>query len=621
MLTHGLIKTFIAFQKNEEQNINLLLTRFLSYKKYSMSTKFKNVFNCLLDLEDELSNFSFEKLTAEQAKDLKDTFKTFKDDLEHKFFGGETSSINDTILFKEEVKDKNSVNEKMLIANVSHELRTPLNGIIGFADLLRESTLTNEQVEHVNAIQSASSNLMQIISELLEYSKLSASLHSFESVDFNFKKLINDITYLCKALIANKEIELTVRLDSSIPRILKGDPSKLSQVLLNLIGNAIKFVEKGKIQLQITQVGLNNEEVLLEFDVVDTGIGMSQNNLKHIFEPFKQAESSIHSKYGGTGLGLNIVKQIIESLNGKINVSSSLGKGSTFRFLLPYKKGDENHVATEEVVAVSKNDESLVKNMQILVFEDDILNQRLIEQRLNKWKCNVFVTDKAIYGLNILKNNKIDMVLMDLKMPEMDGYQITEKIRTHVNVDIKNIPIVAITADLSINDKEKCNKYGINDFILKPYSSDELLGKLIKNKNNTTAKNNNDSNEVKPSYGKEYNKHFKVNLDNVYHECMEEMEMLEQLVSLFKLNTLEFIGKVKLGIKGKDYKAIKFSSHKIKAGLKMMETFSLSQIVEQIHNNCEDKDILEIEKLYNDFLEEYPVVEIALDKEIERLKQ
>lgn len=308
-----------------------------------MPIKSKNLFTYLSDLEVELSNFSFDELTSEEASELKKTYLAFKNDLEKKFFGEKSSFSKKKITNDESVK-ANNVNETMLIANVSHEIRTPLNGIIGFADLLKESDLTKDQTNHVNAIQSASHTLMSIIAELLDYSKLSAGLSHFESIDFNFHKLINDVTYLCKTLIVNKDVALEVRMDKAIPKNLKGDPSKLSQVLLNLIGNAIKFVEKGSIQLQITQVGLNNKEVFLEFDVTDTGIGMSENSLEHIFDSFKQAEADTYSKYGGTGLGLNIVKQIIEHLNGEISVSCSLGKGSSFKIILPYKKGNGKNI-------------------------------------------------------------------------------------------------------------------------------------------------------------------------------------------------------------------------------------------------------------------------------------
>ncbi|PCJ97162.1 MAG: hypothetical protein COA50_05855 [Flavobacteriaceae bacterium] len=585
-----------------------------------MEIKPNNLFAYLSNLETELSSFSFDELTLNEATELKESYQIFKNDLEKKFFG-EKSDLGKKKIATSATENDVNVSETMLIAKVSHEIRTPLNGIVGFADLLKESELTSTQTDHVNAIQSASHTLMRIINELLEYSKLSTGLSHFESIDFDFHKLVNDVTYLCKTLIVNKDVELIVKMDKAIPKALVGDPSKLSQVLLNLIGNAIKFVEKGSIQVQITMVGLTNDEIQLEFDVTDTGIGMSENSLEHIFESFKQAEPDTYSKYGGTGLGLNIVKQIIEKLDGEISVSSSLGKGSTFKFTLPYKKGTE--VSLLNGIDKNNNHEELVKGMQILVFEDNTLNQRLIEQRLKKWKCNVFITDKIIYGLNVLKNNRIDVVLMDLKMPEMDGYAVTEKIRSSKDLSISQVPIIALTADFNIKDKEKCNTYGINDFILKPYNTDELLDKLIRNSNYTNGSNSNIPVPVRiPLIETTKEEKPKVNLDNVYTECMEEMEILQELVGLFTQNALEFIGKVKIGIVDEDFNAIKFSAHKIKAGLKMMETFGLCTIVEEIHSNCETtQNIKVIENLYHDFLNEYPKVEKAIGSEVERLKK
>ncbi|NJB69825.1 signal transduction histidine kinase/CheY-like chemotaxis protein/HPt (histidine-containing phosphotransfer) domain-containing protein [Saonia flava] len=578
-----------------------------------MPTKSRNLFSQLSDIEEQLNNFSFEELTSEEASELKMTFQSFKNNLENKFFGGKSNKAESQATKKSESSD-----EANLIAKVSHEIRTPLNGIIGFTDLLKESSLTKKQTDHVDAIQSASQTLMQIINELLEYSKLSAGLNELTSIEFNFHKLVNDVSYLCKTLIVDKSIDFEVRMDSAIPKILVGDPSKLSQILLNLIGNSIKFVERGSIKLTIIQVGLSSNDVQLEFDVTDTGIGISKDGLENIFESFKQAETDTYSKYGGTGLGLSIVKQIVEKLNGEIDVVSTLGVGSTFRFTLPYQKSNNNTAIVEEVTPY-KGQEELLEGMRVLVFEDNHLNQRLIKHRLENWKCEVFLTDKAIYGLNVLKNHKIDVVLMDLRMPVMDGFEITKQIRSSKDDRIKNVPIIALTADFSIHDQKKCDAHGINDFILKPYSPDELIHKLLANKEieNFQSPSNIVTTNTQVEEGDSI-----VDLDIVYEDCMGEMDLLEELVGLFKENALEFIGKVKIGIKNEDFVAIKFAAHKIKTGLKMMKTRALSDFVENIHKNSETiKNMVEIENLFNCFIKEYSLVELAIDVEVEKLKR
>jgi len=572
--------------------------------------KSKDLFSHLSHLETQLNNFSSEKLTTNEASKLQESFLSFKNNLEDKI-------LDKTADRKKQLKSTVPVNEEMLVANVSHEIRTPLNGIIGFSDLLLESKLTKQQLEHVKAIQSASFNLLDIINELLEYSKLSSGVEHFESIDFNFYSIIRDVMFLCNTLILDKEVKLEVDMDTNIPEVLIGDPSKLSQVLLNLIGNAIKFVEKGDIHLKISLKEQKDKDLLLEFDVIDTGIGISKENLKHIFKKFNQGQEGTYVKYGGSGLGLSIVKQIIENLNGDITVSSRLGIGTTFKFILPYKRGNKKRIVSRNNTTENLDNKlDLIKGMAILIFEDNPLNQRLIEQRLKVWGCKTFVSDNGMDGLDILENNKIDLVLMDLRMPVMDGFQVTKKIRENKNIYIRKIPIIALTADFSIKDKEQCSKYGINDYVLKPYSPDELLLKLTKSKKDmeihiVESKKINPDNALATT----------INLEPILEECLGEVDLLEELVNLYKQNILEFIGNVKVDLKAKNFKSLEFASHKIKPGLAMMKTFSLHAIAEQMHGVSKtNKDLKYMEFLYNCFLDEYPIVEKAIDNEIIRLR-
>lgn len=598
--------------------------------------KSKDLTYHLSDLESKLSNLSFEKLTTEEAAQLKKTFNSLKNSLEEKLIGTVSSNTSSAYSNVEAEEERNTKKDtaiqtpnkfldntvEHLVAKVSHEIRTPLNGIIGFTDLLKESELSEEQKQHVSAIQSASYNLMDIINELLEYSKLSAGLEHFESVNFNFYSLVRDVMFLCNTLIIDKEVKLEVDMDTKIPEMLVGDPSKLSQILLNLIGNAIKFVNKGDIYLKITALRQSNTDIVLDFKIIDTGIGISEEHLEHIFDAFRQADNDTFKKYGGSGLGLNIVKQIIENLNGNIYVSSTLGVGTTFNFELPFIVGTKMSKEKDEQHNVNiKNRKDLVKDMQILVFEDNLLNQKLIEKRLISWGCIVHITDNALYGLNILENNKIDLVFMDLRMPVMDGFEVTRKIRSSKNTYISQIPIIALTADFTIKDKEQCQDNGINDYILKPYSPDELLLKLTSNRtemkmmDKKVPKIENKSSEIIEGTAP------KIDLKLILEECMGELDLLEELISLYKQNALEFIGNVKHHLQLADYENIQFAAHKMKSGLAMMQTFSLHSIVVEMHKTCiTDKDHKHLEFLYNCFLEEYPVVEDAIEKEMKKLK-
>ncbi|MGB5202993.1 MAG: ATP-binding protein, partial [Eudoraea sp.] len=419
-------------------------------------------------------------------------------------------------------------------------------------------------------------------------------------------------------LMLGKDVKLEVDVDKNIPGNLIGDPSKLSQILLNLLGNSIKFVEEGEIMLKIRLHRQDQEKVALDFVVTDTGIGISKDDLEHIFGSFKQANQQTFSKYGGAGLGLNIVKQIVDKLDGEIKVESTLGVGTTFKFTLPYTKGLSAAISKSKPTEISSEE---VKGMKILVFEDNALNQRLIERRLNSWGCKTYITENPIYGLNLLQTTAIDIVLMDLRMPIMSGFEVTQKIRNNTKKEVAEIPIIALTADFTIDDKNECEENGINDFILKPFSPEELLSKLIKNRNEPQTNYNfsasSDDNQVDQTLSESG-----FNLNAVLEDCMGEFELLEELIGLYKRNALEFIGDVKMKLQDGDIEGVAFAAHKIKCGLKMMQTMELFSIVEQLNTTAKTtKDINHMQFLLNRFVQEYPKAEKMIDEELGRLNK
>ncbi|MGB5273972.1 MAG: ATP-binding protein [Flavobacteriaceae bacterium] len=589
-----------------------------------------NIFAQLAHIQNLLQAFSFETLEANDAVQLKNAFDSFKSILEEKINGqlalAQPSDNLSTLPHNPQLANRPKVEPKtgegLFIAQVSHEIRTPLNGIIGFTDLLKEEDLSPTQREKVNAIESASYTLMEIINELMEYSKLSAGLEPFESVHFSFYALIRDIVYLCKTLIVNKNVHLEVDMDPAIPEVVVGDPSKLSQVLLNLIGNAVKFVEEGEITLKIVLGKNHHPKMNIEFILADNGIGIDEAQLPFIFDAFRQVNHHNADRYGGTGLGLSIVKQIIQKQGGDIKVSSNLGEGTTFKFYLPFEAGEKSKLSKKaNNINHLKEGAKFVKGMGILVFEDNLLNQRLIEQRLKIWGCKTFVTDNCQYGLNILNRHHIDVVLMDLRMPGMSGFEIAQRIRHVQNETICKVPIIALTADFSIRDKEKSELNGINDYILKPYSPDELLLKLVKNK----KQGNLDQEEagIKLITVEEVaTVAAEFSLDAVLEDCMGEIELVEELVLLFKQNVSEFMTVASEHLQKGDFKALEFALHKIKSGLAMMQTDNLHNIVVLMHKNSkEGQDLTYLNNLYQEFLEAYPQVEQMIDGALLKLRK
>lgn len=584
----------------------------------------------LNQLEIQLNSFSLEELSVSEAQLLKKSFIDFKGLLELKLKGKllpvtkqSKDKIQETPKKDGQVKTStNSTNEaELLIAHVSHDLRTPLNGIIGFTDLLKESKLDMDQMSHVNAITSASRHLLDVINELLEFSKLSSGKETFEMVDFNFHNLVQDVKYLCNTLVVNKKVLVKTALDPRIPSILKGDPSKLSQILLNLVGNAIKFVEKGTVTVSVELLGSKGQAHWLECRVKDTGIGIAEENLKHIFESFRQAEQNTYATYGGYGLGLSIVKQIVNQLGGDIHVNSTLGIGTTFTFHLPFEEGNTSAALERESAGPmgTMHQKELVKNMRILVFEDNTLNQRLIEERLRSWGCKVHITDNPNYGLTILKNSRVDLILMDLRMPIMDGFEVTRTIKNSTIPDASEIPIIAVTADFKLNDKKKCDAVGINDVILKPYNHQELLSKLIKYK---MKREQSDTKSLSVPNDQDNGSLGSSNLTTLLDECMGQVGLLEELVQLFKQNTLEFIGKAKICLLNKDYEGLVFASHKMKPGLAMMHLEVPLETMGQLHTYAkEGKDMEKIALLYQAFVDQYQAIEKLIDQEVEKFKK
>ncbi len=581
--------------------------------------KSKNLLSQLTRIEQSLHDFSFDELTSEEALSLQETFNAFKLKLEAKIFDPQGKVGAET--FNQEKSTKINADATQLIAQVSHEIRTPLNGIIGFTDLLKEDeAMSKPQIEKVDAIQKASYSLMEIISELLEYSKLSSGIENFENVNFDFRTVIGDVCYLTKTLISEKNIEFNATVHENIPVALKGDPSKLSQVLLNLLGNAVKFVDQGSIHLTIKSKQIDSNKVLLEFDVIDTGIGISKEHIGHIFDSFKQAEFNTFAKYGGTGLGLNIVKQIIEKLGGSIRVTSALGQGSTFNFKIPFEIGNAQVIKNQKINRITKAQLNEVEDLNILVFEDNLLNQKLIDQRLKSWHCNVSITEDANQGLKILQNQKIDLIFMDLKMPNKSGFEVTQMIRNHNDKNIRLIPIIALSADFSKSDKDNCRKHRINDFILKPYRTGDLIDKIIKNKKSFERAQMREALVMNPNeIDKMKNK--KIDLIPILDECMGDISILEELIQLFINNAQEFMNLAKDHIKNKNIEQLEFAAHKIKSGLKMMNCDILLTIIQQIQKGCkEEVDMSHLKILYDQFVTEYPSIEFEMAKALNNLK-
>lgn len=514
---------------------------------------------------------------------------------------------------------KNNLNreEGKLLAKVGDEIRTPINGIIEYVNLLKEGKLTSEQILHLNSISNSSTNLLEIINELLEYTKLTSGKEKFENIDFNFQRIIKDTLYLCNTLIINKDVTLEVDLDTEIPEILNGDPSKLSQILLTLLGNSIKLIDKGSVLLKIKLRKHHQNYYLLNFEISDSGTGTTKNNSKTNIDYPNSYGTNEHD----SGISLAIIKGIIEILNGSMATMGTLSDGPAFRFTIPYKrskktKTDRYPEYTANINAENKN----IEGLHVLVFEDNILIQKIVEQRLKKWGCIVHVTHNGLAGVDYLHRHAVDVVLMDLRMPEMNGLQVAQRIRESLNINFNNVPIIMLSNAVTVNEKNKCKALGVDDFILRPYSPDELLTILNKYKKKTESDAG-----LKPDNGIAsffINKEtVEVSLTDILEECMGEIDLLEELIGLFKQNMLDFIGRANIYIPEGNFSRLGFAAHKVKTGLSMMKADKLYSLVDEIVICCRtNRDLPKIGRLYDQLLLSYPMVEKAIERELMLLK-
>jgi PAS domain S-box-containing protein len=372
-----------------------------------------------------------------------------------------------TVIAENAVKAK-----QQFLSNMSHEIRTPMNAIIGFTKVVLKTDLTEKQKEYLSAIKVSGDALIVLINDILDLAKVDAGKMLFEKIPFKLKSSISSMLHLFEPKIQEKNIQLKLEYDDEIPKILLGDPVRLHQIILNLVSNAVKFTSSGQIYISVKKIEEAEKMIKVEFIVRDTGIGIDKEKLTEVFSSFQQATSGTSRLYGGSGLGLSIVKHLIEQQGGNIEVESELGKGATFRYTLDFDKTLSRIV--DEVDVNFLNEEKI--NIKVLVVEDIALNQLLMKTLLDDFGFEKDIASNGKIAIEKLKNNTYDVILMDLQMPEMNGFEATTYIRNVMNLDI---PIIALTADVTTVDLAKCVDVGMNDYISKPVNEKLLKSKIL----------------------------------------------------------------------------------------------------------------------------------------------
>ena len=332
-------------------------------------------------------------------------------------------------------------NQKFFLASITHEIRTPLSAIIGMTNILLEESPSDKQVEVLKTMKFSADNLVKFLNDILNIAKIESGKIELEEIEINLTELVNNIKQSFMSILKQKQLEFILKIDPRIPNIILGDSLRITQLLTNLISNAIKFTDSGSITVTILLKDSRANFVEVEFSVIDTGIGIPKDKIDSIFDSFTQGEINISRKFGGTGLGLTITKKILSLMESKIQVESEINKGSKFSFSL-FLKVPMVPIPQPKPKEQSQEKQSL-KGLQLLLVEDNISNQKVATRYLQKWDIDVDIAENGVICLEKIKQKEYDIILMDLQMPEMDGYTASSEIRKLEDTKLKQIPIIA----------------------------------------------------------------------------------------------------------------------------------------------------------------------------------
>ena len=404
---------------------------------------------------------------------------------------GYIGTIVDITHLKEIESDLIEATEKATSANrakddflstMSHEIRTPLNAVVGISHLLLMESPKKGQLENLYALKFSSEHLLELVSDILDFNKITSGSLELEDADFDLENMLNGLQGIFSNKAKEKGIRFIIKKDNLLPKMVKGDSTRLKQILANLINNALKFTEKGKVVLDIEMARHGEEAYIINFEVVDTGIGIPEDRISDIFNSFSQAGSDTTRKYGGTGLGLAICKRLLEIMDSELKVVSTLGRGSTFSFSLQLEKSDIHeseldHPKTHYSFEPLTED---LKSVKVLVAEDNKLNRLVIKKFLTNWNIDFDIAHDGEMALEKAANNCYGLILMDLQMPKMDGFETSLAIRNTDNPLNKVVPIYALTASTGIDVNHKIEEYGMNGIICKPFDPEDLYATLMK---------------------------------------------------------------------------------------------------------------------------------------------
>ncbi len=472
--------------------------------------------------------------------------------------------------------DRARLAERQFITHMSHEIRTPINAVIGLTHLLYQTQPDPTQLEYLNGLRFSADSLLGIVDNILDISKIDAGEIEFEQRAFDLGYLIGALIQAFKFKASEKGIQIQESVDPAIKNLVIGDPTRINQILTNLLGNALKFTEKGSVKLYTRLLSERKKQYRVEFSVQDSGIGIPSDKLDSIFEYFKQGDIQINRKFGGTGLGLTIVKQLVEMQGGTIRVESQLGKGSNFIFVMSFGNSGIPAVKGLAVQSPVALPEKPLSGLRFLIVEDNLLNQKLTGKTLETWACTYEVANNGLEALEKTAKQQFDVILMDIHMPEMDGCETTLSIRKDKDNPNQHTPIIALTAAAMAEEKRKAMSVGMNGFLTKPIAPKMLQEQLLQA---IAPKNNGFAQEIAPQ---------KLDLRHLSELCNHDQNFVAQITQVFKVETPLALQELDSFARNKSWADAGKIAHKLKSNFAMFGLSDLrenAQLIEEQANN------------------------------------